>query len=80
MSELKSTLNVKGIAKALGIGMTKTYEIVNQPGFPSFRIGRKILASYQDVMDWQRKQIAINEQEKARICRKESNPETDLED
>ncbi len=60
-------LNVKGIAETLGIGMTKAYEIVNQPGFPSFRIGRKILASYEDVKEWQRQQIAINEQEKSRI-------------
>ena len=63
----KNCLNVKGIAETLGIGMTKAYEIVNQPGFPSFRIGRKILASYEDVKEWQRQQIEINEQEKSRI-------------
>lgn len=63
----RTCLNVKGIADTLGIGMTKAYEIVNQPGFPSFRIGRKILASYEDVKEWQRQQIAINEEEKSRV-------------
>ena len=62
----KKNLSVKGIAETLGIGLTKTYEIVNQPGFPSFRIGRKILASEEDVREWQRKQIEMNEQEKFR--------------
>ena len=64
---LRKCLDVKGIADTLGIGMTKAYEIVNQPGFPSFRIGRKILASYEDVKEWQRQQIEINEQEKSRV-------------
>ena len=60
MSE--SNLNVKEIAAALGIGMTKAYELVNQPGFPSFRIGRKILASAEDLRIWQQRQIERNEQ------------------
>ena len=63
----KSNLNVKGVSAFLGIGMTKAYEIVNQPGFPSFRIGRKILVSVEDLKEWQRQQIAINEVEKSRV-------------
>ena len=63
----KSNLNVKGVSNYLGIGLTKAYEIVNQPGFPSFRIGRKILVSVEDLKDWQRQQIEINEQEKSRV-------------
>lgn len=63
----KSNTGVKGVATFLGIGLTKAYEIVNQPGFPSFRIGRKILVSIDDLKEWQRHQIAINEEEKSRI-------------
>lgn len=60
-------LDVKGIAELLGIGLTTAYATVNQPGFPSFRIGKKILASYEDVIDWQRTQIDLYKQEKSRI-------------
>lgn len=63
----KTNLNVKGVSIFLGIGLTKAYEIVNQPGFPSFRIGRKILVSVDDLKEWQRHQIAINEEEKSRV-------------
>jgi len=67
MSE--SNLNVKEIAAALGIGMTKAYELVNQPGFPSFRIGRKILASAEDLRTWQHKQIEVNERFRKTIAK-----------
>lgn len=64
---MKNNIDVKGVADYLGIGLTKSYEIVNQPGFPSFRIGRKILVSFEDLKEWQRKQIEVNEQEKSRV-------------
>ncbi len=63
---MSNCLDVKGIADTLGIGLTKAYEIVNQPDFPSFRIGRKILASSEDVLEWQRQQIELFYQEKSR--------------
>lgn len=64
---MNENLDVRQIGRVLGIGITKAYEVVNQPDFPSFRIGRKILASYNDVMEWQQKQIEINRQEKSRV-------------
>lgn len=63
----RKCLDVHGIAETLGIGMTKAYEIVNHPGFPSFRIGRKILASYEDVIEWRQKQIEEYKEEKSRL-------------
>ncbi len=63
---MSNCLDVKGIADTLGIGLTKAYEIVNQPDFPSFRIGRKILASSEDVLEWQRQQIELYAVEKSR--------------
>ena len=64
---MSNCLDVKGIADTLGIGLTKAYEIVNQPDFPSFRIGRKILASAEDVQAWQRQQIELFNREKSRV-------------
>lgn len=38
----------------LGIGRTKTFELLNDPihGIPNYRIGRKILIRRRDVEDW----------------------------
>lgn len=63
---MSDNLSVKQLANAFGIGLTKAYELVNQPDFPSFRIGRKILVPYDKAKEWQRHQIDLNEQEKSR--------------
>jgi excisionase family DNA binding protein len=38
----------------LGIGKTKTFELLNDPihGIPNYRIGRKIVIRRRDVEDW----------------------------
>ena len=64
---MENNVGVKKVANYLGIGLTKAYQIVNDPGFPSFRIGRKILVSIDDLREWQRQQIAINQSENSRI-------------
>jgi excisionase family DNA binding protein len=40
----------------LGLGRTKTFELLNNPdpdrGIPNYRIGRKIIIRRRDVEDW----------------------------
>jgi len=67
MSELNSSDTVKTAAKFIGIGMTKAYELFNTPGFPSFRVGKKLLVNHNDLIDWINKQIDLNRQENERI-------------
>jgi len=48
----KHTLTVDGLMKYLGIGRRLAYELVNSDGFPSFRIGKKILVNVDKLQEW----------------------------
>jgi len=39
----KAVYNVYEVAALLGINLPKAYELARQPGFPSCRIGRRIV-------------------------------------
>ena len=46
------TMTVDELAETLGIAKMKAYELTNTPGFPSFKIGRRILISRRGLQDW----------------------------
>lgn len=48
----KSTMSVKELAGQLGISMPKAYELVKQPGFPSIRVGGRILIPVDAFKEW----------------------------
>ena len=48
----KATMTVKEMQSYLSIGRVKAYELVNSSGFPSFRIGRKILIDCEALDRW----------------------------
>ena len=50
--ENKMTMTVSELSKYLGIGRATAYELVNSEGFPSFRIGKKILINVDALKDW----------------------------
>lgn len=50
--EGKRTLTVKELQTELGIARTTAYELVNSKGFPSFRIGKKILVNVERLNEW----------------------------
>ncbi len=50
--EAKKTLNVSELSEYLGIGRATAYELVNSDGFPSFRIGKKILINVDALEEW----------------------------
>ena len=39
----KSTMSVQELARQMGISLPKAYELVKEPGFPTIRIGTRIL-------------------------------------
>lgn len=48
----KKTLTVHELSEYLGIGRATAYELVNSDGFPSFRIGKKILVNADALQEW----------------------------
>ncbi len=50
--EEKRTLTVSEMMVVLSVGRKKAYQLVNSEGFPSFRIGRKILVNRDGLFAW----------------------------
>ena len=46
------TYSVKQLAECLGIGLSKTYELVKQPNFPALRIGKRIIIPKEALNDY----------------------------
>ena len=52
----KATLIPKELQEYIHIGRVKAYELCKSDGFPSFRIGRKVLISREGLDRWLREQ------------------------
>ena len=48
----KKTLSVEETREYLGVSRSTIYELVNTKGFPSFRIGKKILVNTDALQEW----------------------------
>ena len=48
----KSTMSVQELSAQLGISLVKAYELVKTPGFPTLRIGTRILIPVDAYKDW----------------------------
>ena len=48
----KSAMSVRELAEELGICLPKAYELVRQEGFPSVRIGKRILIPEAAFREW----------------------------
>ena len=46
------TLTVQQMAKAMNISRNTAYELVKQPGFPCFHIGKRILVNRDMLQLW----------------------------
>jgi predicted DNA-binding transcriptional regulator AlpA len=44
--------DVRSFGKALGINQTAAYELVKRPGFPSIRIGKRLVILQDRVNEW----------------------------
>lgn len=49
-------------ARLLGVSRPTLYNLLNQSGFPSFRVGNRVLVSVAGLQDWVDQQTkAVNE-------------------
>ena len=55
--ELPMMISVSQVAKVLGISRTRSYELVNEKGFPKIKIGTRIVVPKDEFKLWIKKQI-----------------------
>ena len=55
--ELPMMISVSQVAKVLGISRTRSYELVNEKGFPEIKIGTRILVPKDKFKLWIQKEI-----------------------
>ena len=48
----KTTMSVQKLAAQMGISLPKAYELVKTPGFPTIRIGTRILIPVEAYREW----------------------------
>lgn len=48
----RMTLSVAEAAKTLGISRPSLYSLLDRPGFPAFRVGRRVLISRAGLERW----------------------------
>lgn len=51
----KATISVQELSADMGISLPKAYELVKVPGFPTLRIGTRILIPIEPYREWLRK-------------------------
>lgn len=55
--ELPIMLSVNQLANVLGISRTRSYDLVNEKGFPKIKIGTRIVVPKDEFKLWIQKQI-----------------------
>ena len=55
--ELPMMLSVSQVAKVLGISRTRSYELVNEKGFPKIKIGTRIVVPKDEFRLWIQKKL-----------------------
>ena len=53
----KTTMSVQELAAQMGISLPKAYELVKTPGFPTIRIGTRILIPVEAYREWLLKNV-----------------------
>ena len=48
----KTTMSVQELSAQMGISLPKAYELVRTPGFPTIRIGARILIPIEAYKEW----------------------------
>ena len=54
----KATYSVRELATLMGISLPKAYELAQKPGFPSIRLGTRILIPRSAFNDWLISEVA----------------------
>ena len=50
--ELPAMLNAASLSRALGISRAGAYNLLNRRDFPTLRIGKRVLAPKEKVVEW----------------------------
>ena len=48
----KYVMSAQELARQMGISLPKAYELVKEPGFPTIRIGKRMLVSREMFLEW----------------------------
>ena len=56
----RTTMSVQELSAEMGISLPKAYELVKTPGFPTLRIGTRILIPIDAYKEWLIKQSVKN--------------------
>ena len=51
----KTTISVAELSIQMGISLPKAYELVKLPGFPTIRVGNRILIPVDGFQEWLKK-------------------------
>ena len=54
----KTTMSVQELSAHMGISLPKAYELVKTPGFPTIRVGTRILIPVEAYREWLLKNAA----------------------
>jgi len=52
IEELPITLNANQVAKTLGISRAGAYDLLNSKGFPTIRIGKRLVVPKEHFIKW----------------------------
>ena len=58
--DLPLTLTAPEVGEVLGISRASAYELVRSKGFPSIRIGTRILVPKDKLITWINEQVEVN--------------------
>ena len=58
--DLPLTLTAPEVGEALGISRASAYELVRSKGFPSIRIGTRIIVPKDKLIAWINQQVEVN--------------------
>ena len=56
----KMACSISEAAQMLGISRPTLYALLDQPGFPAFRVGNRRLISVEGLRDWIRSQTEVS--------------------
>ena len=59
--DLPLTLTAPEVGEVLGISRASAYELVRSKGFPSIRIGTRIIVPKDKLIAWINEQVEVNE-------------------
>ena len=54
--DLPLFLNAKLVAQVLGVSISTAYEVMHEPGFPTLRVGSRMVVPKEKFMQWAEKQ------------------------